>query len=190
MQYNQAKVDALLTTPRDISDGRFDKFHLATDSIKDWLLSFIGMGNATPKDEVKKLPATTPISAIGIVQNSSMFGVAVFAKDAKLQKDWQTIVKVAGHLASYREQEYSSDYKIAHIQDRLNDEGNYFDAESLDPTVTGGVQGLYWRVSDTADNIPVGFNRREDPLFAFVTSDSENTYLNLMEADYYDKYLK
>ncbi len=129
-------------------------------------------------------------SAVAVVQRSEYYGVVVFAKNDKtLQSNTQNLLEIASKLREIGEEEASNDPVIKHVQNRLWDTQNYFDAEELDAEVVGS-NGVWWKVeSMSSSSIPDSFNESKDTLIGFIKDDDDDTYLSLVDNEFYKKYL-
>ena len=177
----------MIATPRSVSPGQFEGISF-NENLTETFQSLFGMGGIKEKN-LERIK-TKPMSLAGVVQASSMFGVVVFAKhDPDTQANGELLVEVAGKLASFKDQESSTDPLVAHVQNRLWSEGDLFGTEPVDPAFTGGNRHIYWCAESLSGAIPEDFDSSKDALITFYTESDGQTFLKFVDKGFYAKNL-
>lgn len=136
----------------------------------------------------QKALRSAQVSTISVVKYSEYYGIIVFSRKTSSQTSSQTILDIAQKLRTYDVIEESDNPAIRHIQDRLWNYKDGFEAERL-PVEIVGEKGIWWKMETMPNRLPNNFNITTDFLVGFITKKKKKTDIKPVTKDFYETYL-
>ncbi len=138
--------------------------------------------------QTQKTIRQSQVSTMAVVKHTEYYGIVIFSKNKMLQASTNRMLRIAQKLRELDNMEKSDNPQIKHIQNRLWNVQNEFEAEEL-PAEIVGKKGIWWQHETMPNRLPDNFDIDRDILVGFVTNKKNKTEIKPFSKDFYENYL-